>query len=174
MHGKKVLVTGAGGFIGSHLCEALVKKGCQVRAYVKYNSRNFWGWLEHSDVVKEIDVRAGDIRDYESISRAIESTDVVFHLAALISIPYSYESCRSFVDVNVTGTLNVLQSCLSHKVEKLVHTSTSEVYGTAQYVPIDEEHPRCCQSPYSATKAGGDFLTLPEIEQQRSDRRITL
>ncbi|MFH2138220.1 MAG: NAD-dependent 4,6-dehydratase LegB [Candidatus Omnitrophota bacterium] len=154
----KVLVTGAGGFIGSHLCEALVKKGYDVRAFLRYNSQNSWGWLDKSDANKEIECVSGDIRDFDSVSKAMKNIEKVFHLAALISIPYSYESQQSFVDVNIKGTLNVLQSALENKVKKIIHTSTSEAYGTAIYTPIDEKHPKQGQSPYSATKIGADFL----------------
>lgn len=158
MQGKKVLVTGAGGFIGSHLCEALVSEGCEVRALVRYSSQNSWGWLDRSPVKNSIDVRVGDIRDFDSVSKIAENIDIVFHLAALISIPYSYQNQQSFVDVNIKGTLNILQASLIHGPEKVIHTSTSEVYGTAQYVPIDESHPRQSQSPYSATKIGADSI----------------
>ena len=156
----KVLVTGAGGFIGSHLCEALFEKGYEVKAFVRYNAQNFWGWLEHSRFKNEIEVITGDIRDFDSVQRAIKNTEIVFHLAALISIPYSYLNQQSFVDVNVKGTLNILQASLSSKVYRIIHTSTSEVYGTAQYVPISEHHPINPQSPYAATKAGADYLAL--------------
>lgn len=156
----KVLVTGAGGFIGSHLCEALVSRGYSVKAFVRYNSQNLWGWLEDSPIKDDIEVIAGDIRDFDSVLAAVSDAQIVFHLAALISIPYSYRSQQAFVDVNTKGTLNVLQASLMSKVEKIVHTSTSEVYGTAQYVPIDEKHPVNPQSPYAATKAGADYLAL--------------
>ncbi|MEW5768588.1 MAG: NAD-dependent 4,6-dehydratase LegB [bacterium] len=156
----KVLVTGAGGFIGSHLCEALVNEGGQVRALVRYNSQNSWGWLEYSPVKNEIEVVPGDIRDFDSVRKAVEGVKNIYHLAALISIPYSYQAQQAFVDVNIKGTLNLLQASLSAGVEKIVHTSTSEVYGTAQYVPIDEKHPINPQSPYAATKAGADYLAL--------------
>lgn len=156
----KVLVTGAAGFIGSHLCEALVNEGCQVRVLVRYNSQNSWGWLEYSSVKNEIEVVPGDIRDFDSVRKAVEDVKIIYHLAALISIPYSYRTQQAFVDVNIKGTLNLLQASLSSGVEKVVHTSTSEVYGTAQYVPIDEKHPINPQSPYAATKAGADYLAL--------------
>jgi len=153
-------VTGAGGFIGSHLAETLVRGGASVRALVKYNSRNDWGLLEllDRDVRDAIDVRAGDVRDAPLVKNTIRDCQVVFHLAALIAIPYSYSAPESFVDTNIRGTLNVLQACLDEHVERLIHTSTSEVYGTAQYVPIDESHPLKPQSPYAATKVGADKL----------------
>jgi len=155
-----VLVTGAGGFIGSHLSEELVRQGARVRALVHYNSRNHWGLLEKldADVLRRIEVVAGDISDPQCVSRLAEGREVVFHLAALIAIPYSYIAAASYVAANVTGTLNVLEACRRHKVRKLVHTSTSEAYGTARYVPIDETHPLQGQSPYSATKIGADHL----------------
>ena len=155
----KVLVTGAGGFIGSHLVERLVKDGHEVRAFVKYNSLNRWGWLEYSDVKKEIEVISGDIRDNDIVDKAVRGVEVVFHLAALIGIPYSYVSPKAYVDVNVKGTANVLEAALRYDA-KVVHTSTSEVYGTAQYVPIDEKHPINPQSPYAATKASADWLAI--------------
>jgi NAD dependent epimerase/dehydratase len=160
MGNLKVLVTGAGGFIGSHLCEALVAKGYDVKAFVRYNAQNFWGWLEYSPIKSEIEIIAGDIRDFDSVQKAVKDTEIVFHLAALISIPYSYINQQSFVDVNVKGTLNILQASLSSKVSRIVHTSTSEVYGTAQFVPIHENHQINPQSPYAATKAGADYLAL--------------
>jgi len=155
---RKILVTGAGGFIGSHLTEQLVHKGASVRAFVHYNALGRWGWLDTSDLIKEIEVVPGDITDRDSISKALHGTDVVFHLAALIGIPYSYIAPRSYVDTNVIGTLNVLQSALDRNLDLVVHTSTSETYGSAQYVPIDEIHPLIGQSPYSATKIGADKL----------------
>ena len=153
LSGKKVLVTGADGFIGSHLVEALVLLGCQVRAFVYYNSFNNWGWLENipAETLKSIEIIAGDIRDQDRVHEAVQGCDVVFHLAALIGIPYSYHSPRSYVDTNITGTLNILQACRLANIEKVLITSTSEVYGTAQYVPIDEKHPLQGQSPYSAS-----------------------
>ncbi len=155
---KKVLVTGAGGFIGSHLCERLVEEGYRVRAFVLYNSQNSWEWLDHSPIKKEIEVVSGDIRDQDSVEKAVKGMDQVFHLAALISIPYSYTTQQGFVGVNIKGTLNVLQASLACNIEKVLVTSTSEVYGTARYVPIDEKHPRQGQSPYSASKIGADAL----------------
>jgi len=160
LKGKKVLVTGADGFIGSHLVEALIKEGCKVRAFVFYNSFNSWGWLDTLPpaVLSEIDVFPGDIRDPNGVATAIKDCEIVFHLAALIAIPFSYHSPDSYIDTNIKGTLNVLQASRQHGVEKLLVTSTSEVYGTAQYAPIDEKHPYQGQSPYSATKIGADRL----------------
>ena len=156
----KSLVTGAAGFIGSHLVEYLVSKGIEVRAFVRYNSRNNWGWLEELSVKKKIEVYAGDIRDYDSVKDAMKGVDVVFHLAALIGIPYSYVSPLAYVKTNVEGTYNVLQAARESHIQRVIHTSTSEVYGTAQYVPIDEKHPINPQSPYAATKSGADQLAL--------------
>ena len=158
--GRRVLVTGAGGFIGGHLAARLVQAGASVRAYVRYNSRNDRGTLDWHDpaVVSEMEVVLGDLRDVESVARAVRGVDWVFHLGALIAIPYSYLNARDFVETNVVGTLNVAQASLDAQVEHLVHTSTSEVYGTAQTVPITEEHPLEAQSPYSATKIGADKL----------------
>lgn len=158
--GKKILVTGADGFIGSHLVEALLNKGCDVRAFVYYNSFNSWGWLDTlpTDKLKNLDVFSGDIRDPNGVSTAMKGCDVVFHLAALIAIPFSYHSPDSYVDTNIKGTLNVLQAARQHNTERVLITSTSEVYGTAQYAPIDEKHPFQGQSPYSATKIGADRL----------------
>jgi NAD dependent epimerase/dehydratase len=160
LSGKKVLVTGADGFIGSHLVEALLAHGCDVRSFVFYNSFNSWGWLDSLpiDVVKGLDVFAGDIRDPHGVELAMQGCDVVFHLAALIAIPFSYHSPDSYVDTNIKGTLNVLQAAKKLNVERVLVTSTSEVYGTAQYAPIDEKHPFQGQSPYSATKIGADRL----------------
>lgn len=160
MSGKKVLVTGADGFIGSHLVEELVRQGCDVRAFVFYNSFNSWGWLDHlpKDVRSDIDVFSGDIRDPHGVSVALKGMDVVFHLAALIAIPFSYHSPDSYVDTNIKGTLNILQSSRDQNLERVLVTSTSEVYGTAQYVPIDEKHPYQGQSPYSASKIGADRM----------------
>ncbi len=156
--GKKVLVTGAGGFIGSHLVERLVDLGANVRGFVHYNSLGRWGWLDDSSKKDHVDVIVGDIIDHDSVRNAVKGVEVVFHLAALIGIPYSYQAPSSYVQTNVVGTLNVLQASLATKVEKVVHTSTSEAYGSAQYVPIDENHPLQGQSPYSATKIGADKL----------------
>ena len=162
MGGKKVLVTGADGFIGSHLTEALVRQGYDVRAFVLYNSFNSWGWLDHcaSDVVGQFEVFAGDIRDPHGVRKAMEGCDLVFHLAALIAIPYSYHSPDTYVETNMKGTLNVVQAARELNVGKVVHTSTSEVYGTARVVPITEEHPLQGQSPYSATKIGADQIAM--------------
>ena len=159
---KRVLVTGADGFIGSHLVEALVARGVEVRAFVFYNSFNSWGWLDHSSerVRKAIEVFAGDVRDPHGVRKAVTGCDTVLHLAALIGIPYSYHSPDAYVDTNVRGTLNVLQAARELGVAKVVHTSTSEVYGSAKFVPITEEHPLQGQSPYSATKIGADQLAL--------------
>jgi NAD dependent epimerase/dehydratase len=158
--GKRVLVTGAGGFIGSHLAERLVREGAKVRALVHYNSRNDWGQVELLDqpVRDALEVFSGDIRDPFFCREAVKDQAVVFHLAALIAIPYSYVAPADYVFTNVVGTLNILQACRDLGVEKMVHTSTSETYGTAQYVPIDEKHPLQGQSPYSATKIGADKM----------------
>ena len=160
--GKKVLVTGADGFIGSHLTEELVKKGADVRAFVLYNSFERWGNLEFlpENLLKKIEIFTGDIIDIKCAKQAVDSRDIVFHLAALISIPYSYKCPFNFIDVNVKGTANLLEGALNESVDKFVHTSTSEVYGTAQYVPIDESHPLQPQSPYSATKIAADNIAL--------------
>lgn len=156
----RVLVTGAGGFIGSHLTEELARRGAKVRALVRYNSRGHWGFLEDFEpaLMKRVEVQAGDVADPHFVESLVAGRDVVFHLAALIAIPYSYRAPSSFVAANVTGTLNVLEACRRAKVRKLVHTSTSEVYGTALYAPIDEKHPLQGQSPYSASKIGADHL----------------
>ncbi len=156
--GKRVLVTGAGGFIGSHLAERLVELGARVRALVHYNSLGSWGWLQDSPRRADLEVRAGDIVDRDGVQHAMEGVECVFHLAALIGIPYSYHAPESYVRTNVIGTLNVLQAARALGVGRVVHTSTSEVYGTARYVPIDEQHPLQGQSPYSATKIGADKL----------------
>lgn len=158
--GKKILVTGADGFIGSHLVEKLISLGCDVRAFVFYNSFNSWGWLDTLplEVQKKLDVFPGDIRDPNGVRQAMEGCDIVFHLAALIAIPFSYHSPDSYIDTNIKGTLNVLQAAKLLGVEKILVTSTSEVYGTAQYAPIDEKHPFQGQSPYSASKIGADRL----------------
>lgn len=155
-----ILITGADGFIGSHLTEALVRQGHKVRAFVMYNSFNTWGWLDHCcpDIKGQFEVFAGDIRDPHGVKNAMKECDAVLHLAALIAIPYSYHSPDTYVDTNVKGTLNVLQAARELGVKKVVHTSTSEVYGTARFVPITEEHPLQGQSPYSATKIAADQL----------------
>lgn len=162
LQGQRVLVTGADGFIGSHLVEHLVERGIDVRAFVYYNSFNSWGWLDqvHDQVKQSIDVFAGDIRDPNGVRTAMKGCDVVLHLAALIAIPYSYHSPDTYVDTNVKGTLNVVQAARDLGVERVVHTSTSEVYGTARFVPITEEHPLQGQSPYSASKIGADQIAL--------------
>ncbi|MCC6287108.1 MAG: SDR family NAD(P)-dependent oxidoreductase [Chitinophagaceae bacterium] len=160
LSGKKVLVTGADGFIGSHLVERLLEENCEIRAFVYYNSFNNWGWLDSFEKEKqsEIEIFSGDIRDPNGIRVAMQNVDIVFHLGALIAIPYSYHSPDNYIDTNIKGTLNVLQAARDAKVQKILTTSTSEVYGTALYVPIDEKHPRQAQSPYSATKIGADSI----------------
>ena len=157
---KKILVTGADGFIGSHLVESLVHLGYNVKAFTLYNSFNKWGWLDSLDksVLSEIEVFAGDIRDPYGVKNAMEGCDAVLHLAALIAIPYSYHSPDTYIDTNIKGTLNILQAARELKVKRVIHTSTSEVYGTARFVPITEEHPLQGQSPYSASKIGADQL----------------
>ena len=157
---KKALVTGADGFIGSHLTESLLEKGYQVKAFVYYNSFNNWGWLDTlpKEKLSQIEIFSGDVRDPNGVREAMKGVDLVFHLAALIAIPFSYHSPDSYVDTNIKGTLNVLQAARELNPERLLVTSTSEVYGTAQYVPIDEKHPYQGQSPYSATKIGADRL----------------
>jgi NAD dependent epimerase/dehydratase len=157
-HGKVALVTGAGGFIGSHLTERLVQSGAHVRAFVRYNALGTHGWLDHSSVRKHVDVVAGDVADRDSIRDVMRGVDVAFHLAALIAIPYSYRAASSYVRTNVEGTLNVLQAARETGLARLIHTSTSEVYGTAQRIPIVEDHPLVGQSPYSATKIGADKI----------------
>lgn len=157
---KKILVTGSDGFIGSHLTEELVKAGYQVKAFVYYNSFNTWGWLDTlpSDVMKNVEIFQGDVRDPNGVKEAMKETAAVFHLAALIAIPFSYHSPDTYVDTNIKGTLNILQAAREQDLERVLVTSTSEVYGTAQYVPMDEKHPFQGQSPYSATKIGADRL----------------
>jgi NAD dependent epimerase/dehydratase len=157
---KKVLVTGADGFIGSHLVERLLNEGCKVKAFVYYNSFNSWGWLDtlSPDQLSAIEIFAGDIRDPNGVRTSMADVEVVFHLAALIAIPFSYHSPDSYVDTNVKGTLNIVQAAKDLNIERVLVTSTSEVYGTAQYVPIDEKHPRQPQSPYSASKIGADCI----------------
>ena len=157
---KTALVTGADGFIGSHLVELLIKKGYAVKALSQYNSFNYWGWLEDVACLDEIEVLTGDIRDPYYCKHIAQDVDVIFHLAALIAIPYSYVAPASYVETNVTGTLNICQAALERGVDRLIHTSTSEVYGTAQYVPIDENHPLQPQSPYSATKIAADAMAM--------------
>lgn len=160
LKGKKILVTGADGFIGSHLTEELIRLGYDVKAFVYYNSFNSWGWLDYApkDILNELEVFLGDIRDPYGVKKAMQRCHVVMHLAALIAIPYSYHSPDTYIDTNIKGTLNILQAARELSVEKVIHTSTSEVYGTAQFVPITEEHPLQGQSPYSASKIGADQL----------------
>jgi NAD dependent epimerase/dehydratase len=157
---KRVLITGSDGFIGSHLTQRLLKAGCKVRAFVYYNSFNSWGWIDTFSLEEknQLEIFTGDIRDPNGVREAMKDMDVVFHLAALIAIPFSYHSPDSYIDTNVKGTLNVIQAARDMKVERVLVTSTSEVYGTAQYVPIDENHPRQPQSPYSASKIGADCI----------------
>lgn len=157
---KKVLVTGAGGFIGSHLVDALIEKGADVTAFVHYNARNDWGMLEgrYNEKTRNLTVISGDVTDALFVKKAVTDIEYVFHLAALIGIPYSYVAPESYINTNVKGTLNVMQACLEHNVTHVLHTSTSEVYGTAQYTPIDEKHPLQGQSPYSASKIGADKI----------------
>jgi len=162
LEGKNVLVTGASGFIGSHLVEKLLSMNCHITAFIHYNSFNRWGWIdsfpkEKMDLIK---IFTGDIRDPNGVRNAMKETEVVFHLAALIGIPYSYHSPDTYVDTNIKGTLNVLQAGRDLGLQKIIHTSTSEIYGTAQFVPITENHPVNPQSPYAATKSGADFLAL--------------
>ncbi|MAS82489.1 MAG: NAD-dependent dehydratase [Legionellales bacterium] len=158
----KILVTGADGFIGSHLTESLVRHGHDVRAFVFYNSFNSWGWLDScfDDVKGNFEVFSGDIRDPNGVRTAMKGCDTIFHLAALVAIPYSYHSPDMYIDTNIKGTLNVLQAARDLSVSKIIHTSTSEVYGTAQFVPITEEHPLQGQSPYSASKIGADQIAI--------------
>jgi dTDP-glucose 4,6-dehydratase len=162
LQGKKILVTGADGFIGSHLVEELVRRGYDVRAFVYYNSLNSWGWLDHvpEETRASLDVVPGDVRDAHRVKTAMIDCDVVLHLAALIAIPYSYNAPDTYVETNVRGTLNIVQAARELEVEKVVHTSTSEVYGTARFVPITEEHPLQGQSPYSASKIGADHIAM--------------
>lgn len=157
---RRVLVTGADGFIGSHLCEQLVRRGALVRALSYYNSFNNWGWLEHSEALRKFEVVCGDIRDAAYCRKITEEAELIFHLAALIAIPYSYDSPGNYVDTNIRGTLNILEGARENKAARIVQMSSSEVYGTARYVPIDEKHPLQPQSPYSATKIGADSLAL--------------
>ena len=159
---NKILVTGADGFIGSHLVEKLVSSGYNVKAFVLYNSQNSWGWLDHVDksIKDEIEVISGDIRDPFLLSKVLNDCEIVYHLAALIAIPYSYISPISYIKTNIIGTLNLLEAAKNKGVKKFIHTSTSEIYGTAKYVPIDENHPINSQSPYAASKTGADQLVL--------------
>ncbi len=157
---KKILVTGADGFIGSHLTELLARQGYEVKALSQYNSFNYWGWLEDIDCLDKVEVLVGDVRDPHYCRHITKGIDTVFHLAALIAIPYSYVAPDSYVETNVKGTLNICQAALDNNVRRVIHTSTSEVYGTAQYVPIDENHPLQAQSPYSASKIGADAMAM--------------
>src|SRR3954451_20543282 len=156
--GRPVLVTGAAGFIGSHLTEELVRRGARVRAFVRYNNAGRWGWLDEATLRDSIEVHAGDIPDPETLTAAMQGVEVVFHLAALIAIPYSYVTPLAYVRTNVEGTTNVLEAARAAGVQRIVHTSTSEVYGTARTVPIAETHPLQGQSPYSASKIGADKI----------------
>lgn len=157
---KRVLITGADGFIGSHLTERLLAEGCKVKAFCYYNSFNSWGWLDSlpNDTLTQIEVFTGDVRDPNGVRTAMKDIDIVFHLAALIAIPYSYHSPDSYIDTNIKGTLNIVQAAKDLGIERVLVTSTSEVYGTAQYIPIDEKHPRQPQSPYSGSKIGADCI----------------
>jgi NAD dependent epimerase/dehydratase len=157
---SKILITGAAGFIGSHLTDFLVKEGFQVKAFVRYNSKNSWGWLDESKYIDNIEVITGDIRDYDSVYKAMTGCDTVFHLSALIGIPYSYISPLAYIKTNIEGTYNILESAKNLNFINVIVTSTSETYGTAQYVPIDEKHPMVGQSPYSASKIAADQLAL--------------
>ncbi len=157
---KKIFVTGAEGFIGSHLVEKLVENGFSVKALVQYNSFSSFGWLDSSKVLKDIEVELGDIRDLPNMRNSMKGCEIVAHLASLIAIPYSYKAPSSYVDTNINGTLNIMQAALENEIEKVIHISTSEVYGSAKYVPIDEEHPLQAQSPYSASKIGADAIAF--------------
>lgn len=156
----KALITGADGFIGSHLTELLVREGYEVKALSQYNSFNSWGWLDDTSCLGDIEVLTGDVRDPHYCKHITKNVDVIFHLAALIAIPYSYIAPGSYVDTNVSGTLNICQAAIDNNVSRVIHTSTSEVYGTARYVPIDEKHPLQAQSPYSASKIGADAMAM--------------
>jgi NAD dependent epimerase/dehydratase len=157
---KKVLVTGADGFIGSHLVELLLENGYQVKALAQYNSFNYWGWLEDIPENKNLEIVTGDVRDPHFCKHLVEGSELIFHLAALIAIPYSYVAPDSYIDTNIKGTLNICQAAKEQGNTRVIHTSTSEVYGTAQYVPIDENHPKQPQSPYSASKIGADNIAM--------------
>lgn len=160
LSGKYLLVTGGGGFIGSHLLERLLAQGCRVRAFLRYTSRSSRGWIENfpKELQDRIEVVFGDLKDPDIVRKAVDGCDVVFHLAALIGIPFSYSNPRDYVDTNIVGTTNILSACRDCRIERLVHISTSEVYGSAQYTPIDEKHPRIGQSPYSASKIAADMM----------------
>ncbi len=160
MKNKSILVTGADGFIGSHLTEYLVKQGAKVKALSYYNSLNYWGWLEDIDCLNDIEVLTGDVRDPHFCKKITKDAEIIFHLAALIAIPYSYIAPYSYVETNIQGTLNICQAALENNCGRVIHTSTSEVYGTAQYVPIDEKHPLQPQSPYSSSKIGADAIAM--------------
>lgn len=162
LENKKILITGADGFIGSHLTEFLVRKGYDVRAFVYYNSFGSWGWLDQSpkQIKENLDIFSGDVRDSHGVKMAAKGCDVIFHLAALIGIPYSYHSPDTYIETNIRGTLNVVQAARELEIEKVIHISTSEVYGTAQFVPITEDHPLQGQSPYSASKIGADQIAM--------------
>jgi len=160
LKGKRILVTGADGFIGSHLAEALVQEGAKVRSLVLYNSFNSWGWLDESPLNRDMEIVLGDVRDANLCNKITKDIDIVFNLAALIAIPYSYIAPDSYIETNVKGALNICQSSLNNSVERVVQVSTSEVYGSAQYVPIDEKHPLQPQSPYSASKIGADAIAM--------------
>ena len=160
MDGKTIVVTGSCGFIGSHMCEMLVREGYRVIGFDRYNSDNHWGWLEESECRNEIEVVLGDIRDYDSVSKVIKQSSAVFHMAALIGIPYSYVSPLAYIRTNVEGTYNVLESSRVHELDQVVLISTSEIYGSAQYIPIDEAHPSVGQSPYAASKIAADQLGI--------------
>ena len=159
---NSVLVTGADGFIGSHLVETLVRDGYKVKAFCLYNSLGSWGWLDHSspEIIQNVEIILGDVRDQFCVENSLVGVDIVFHLASLIAIPHSYKAPQSYVETNINGTLNILQSSKKLGIEKIIHTSTSETYGTAQYVPIDEKHPLIAQSPYAATKIAADQLAM--------------
>ena len=157
---KRALVTGADGFIGSHLTEMLISHGYEVKALVQYNSFNNWGWLENIGCIEQVEIISGDIRDAHYCKNITKDVDIIFHLAALIAIPFSYIAPDSYVDTNIRGTLNICQAAKENSVERVIHTSTSEVYGTAQYVPIDENHPLQAQSPYSASKIAADAMAI--------------
>ena len=164
MSNKKIIITGATGFIGSHLTEMMVEQGYNVIAFDRYNSNNNWGWLENSKYKSDIQVMLGDIRDYDSVSKAMQDCHAVFHLAALIGIPYSYISPLAYIRTNIEGTYNVLEAAKNLNLEQVLITSTSETYGTAQYVPIDEKHPLVGQSSYSASKIAADQLTISDYK----------
>ena len=160
MKKKNILITGADGFIGSHLTELMVREGFNVTALSMYNSFNDWGWLEKVECKNDIEIISGDIRDPDFCKKITKGKDIVFHLAALIGIPYSYLAPQSYVDTNIKGTMNICQAALDNEIEQMIHTSTSEVYGTANYVPIDEKHPTQAQSPYSASKISADAMAM--------------